>query len=101
MDDLQQAVRDLLSRVAVLESAIADPYHYITFDEHGWAIQHPLACRPHMLYCEVHKWMRKNTDGPPPPGLGIYRAVLHRTQRPTVELIRISDGSNSISSGSV
>lgn len=40
--------------------------HIIEFDEGGWAIQHPLSCRPNLLDCNVYRavmWHNSRGDG--------------------------------------
>lgn len=53
---------------------VDDTRHVVEFRDSGWSMQHPLACRPNLLDCEIHSVVSHDMDkatGPPAP-LGRY-----------------------------
>ena len=74
---LQHRVAAAERRVKQLEEALAqvgytsDGRHIIDFDEQGWAIQHPVECRPQLLDCPVNRAMMF-VSRPPTEGEGRY-----------------------------
>ncbi len=60
--ELGEQLQDAIDRVQ-------DAEHMIDIDTDGWAIQHPLRCRPAMLNCAMHKLAVLTITKPPmPPG---------------------------------
>lgn len=58
----------------VVEIQEADePLHIVTFNDGGWVIQHPLACRPNLRACEYN---RAASNVPPNGALGTYHCTL-------------------------
>lgn len=52
-DEVPEPNKSLM--IAVAAEILLDD-HIIEFTEDGgWAIQHPLACRPNLLDCEIHR----------------------------------------------
>ena len=59
----------LSERKAALELAqlIGPDYHVVDVQPDGWAIQHPLACRPDLISCPVHRAAMAQWSDPPGP----------------------------------
>lgn len=64
--DIRQALEELLGLVSRKE-------HILATTDIDWSLQHPLACRPDMLACPVHKAMMAVADPPVPSGRWIVR----------------------------
>lgn len=67
-----EQAKAVIDAFRMLNPGPEDREHYIDFDETGWAIQHPLACRPNLLDCGLHHAITLAAAGwdepPRPPG---------------------------------
>lgn len=65
----------LLADAGITDQLLAQR-HEVEFGEDGWAMQHPIGCRPDLLACDMDDWLRElDLDGPPPAGFGRYTVV--------------------------
>ena len=60
LDETRAAYRMLAHETVTAALAAIDPSlllteHRIVVTDDGWSLQHPLACRPNLLDCRVHK----------------------------------------------
>jgi hypothetical protein len=70
-----QSLAGELDELRALAAEVVDVPHFIEFDDDGWSIEHPYACRAggaRLLDCEVHQKATK-TGNPPRCAPGRYR----------------------------
>lgn len=60
---------DLRDQLATLQGI--EPGHVIEIREDGWAIQHPLSCRPNLFDCTANQFAMDSENLP----LGRYRVM--------------------------
>lgn len=60
---------ELSKELDKLKEALNQDYHYVTFDDEGWSMEHLVECRPNMTSCFHHKTIQNmDPDEYPDPG---------------------------------
>ncbi len=65
-------IHSLMGEIAHLHQLMGPDYHIVDVKESGWGIQHPIACRPDLTGCAVHRAACEQWVGIPAP-VGRYR----------------------------
>jgi hypothetical protein len=84
---LQAENARLRAEVDRLRALMAGEDHILHCDDVGWAIQHPIACRPDLLSCPFNDALNLYMDGPPPEGIGRYVVTLDSDGAPSYKHI--------------